>query len=158
MSMQTTIIYGFGFEAKRIELSKAIEFIYNHKDAIKEHYSSFAPEFVANVFNNKLNESNAEEILPETGNGCDWDVFCMACDVIANIMKTETNIGFQYEMGQEDCYSEPCIILPETLPWYMNETEKNLTYESIIKIIKKYLDELNISNENICCQHVEYFG
>lgn len=150
MSCQTAIVYGFGFSID-CDDATLIEFIKNHKDA-----------FCGN---------NAEkELYKEICDNEDVDLYDILADyacentgregpyaVVSNIMSRETNIDFSYEPGDADCGSDPAILLPETMPWFLNETEKALTKESLTGIYEKYMNELGIKEKPDYVK-IEYFG
>lgn len=59
--------------------------------------------------------------------------------------------------NQEDCFSEPAILLANRPPWEYDETEQSLSEEKLKAILQKYMTELDIS-ENPKYVAVEYYS
>lgn len=149
MSMQSTIIYGHGFEIHG-EDKALIAFISNHRKTIKQL-------------------CRGEELLKYIADGgCTVidDFFDMECEesgregvysIVSNVMRLETGIRFQYEPGDCECGSTDTILLAECMPWQMNDREKELTEEDLDAIVKKYVDELGIVTTQGFLG-VEYYG
>lgn len=151
MSCSTSICYGYGFELGFLNKTKFIEFIKNHKNSFcKSEAEKILYKNIQEYIKYDLEDffENYEcENTGEAGIGA----------VISNIMTRETGIRFDYRAGQDDCGSEPTIMFPDTLPWFLNDKEKELTAETLSEICNKYISEIGTSFKPNFVS-VEYFG
>lgn len=152
MSMQSSFIYGYGFNCD-CDDEKLIDFVKAHKKTFCKSETEI-----------KL----YEEMLKDTENEYDLEDFFMeySCDsncmegngaVIANIMSRETGIRFIYCQPDGDCDTSASVVFEEGYPWQLNETEKELTKEKLAGICKKYMDELGITGTPDYLS-LEYYG
>lgn len=157
MSMSTSIVYGFGFVMDGVTDKKLIDFIKNHKDIFCKSPTE------KEMFNEILNMSEKE--IDMYGLDDYFENYSCNCSgqegrgaVISNIISRETDISVQYEMGDEECYSYPSVLLAECMPWHLNEKEKSLTKESLTEILLPYVEELGLKKKDIECLKIEYYG
>ena len=158
MSMETSIVYGNGFNVDKVRPLKMIDFIKNHKKTFcqseteNEIYKNltdtdngiFAHNYMGDFFNNY-------------GYSCEYSGREGFGAVISNIMSRETGIRFEFQTGQDDCDGVPSVMLAECPAWALNDTERNLTEEKFMKICDKYMKELGIEGRADYLK-VEYFG
>lgn len=158
MSMQTSITYGYGvnIDAICVELKAFLRFYEKH---LPEDYKKMLETAESEGFDvENLNEENEEftdwldEYVKTEG---EYDISGCGSyySVIAYVMRKETNIFIDEIRSEYDW----AIMHPETHPWYMNETEKNLTEEKLCEIFKKYFAELGVDVDPDYVQ-VESFG
>lgn len=144
MSMQTSITYGYGVNINAIcvELKAFLRFYEKH---LPEDYKKMLETAESKGFDiENLNEEN-EEFTDWLGEYAENNYDVSACgsyysSIIACIMRMETGIFIDEVRSGYDW----AIMYPETLPWYMSETEKNLTEEVLCEIFKKYFAELGV--------------
>lgn len=132
-------ICGYGFEFDAVALQRKIEdFIGTHKKFFEES----GVEWKMKMFNQctlreytPLNLLNIfKDYIDERSN------YTSVAGVIADIMTSETGINFYaVHISDDHC----AILLPENVPWYYNEVEKQLTEEKLNEIFKKYFAELD---------------
>ena len=176
MGMRSSFVNGFGFCTRNITDEKILKFIRNHIDTIKS-YNSIHNEAI-NIIKNirdddiealkNISESffNATEFEDEYEYICDalykiseYDVCCDRClDVIAGIIGSELGINLSYQMAEDDCIGEPCILLEQAMPWQFNDTERNMTQDDLRNAFQKYIIELGIEDEDSDYLEVEYYG
>lgn len=155
MSMQTTMIYGYGFTCENIREDAFKVFIETHKDTIREHGSKDEQDLLKEIIDNpECDLDELEENFPIE----DFGSFNESLySVISNIIYYETNIRVGFYRGSHDeidCDSS--IMLPQNMPWDFSETEKKLTKTELHDILAKYADELYMPKpEEIT---MEYFG
>ncbi len=101
---------------------------------------------------------------------CTWDelaqTFYNECldttylrELIADIITEETKVRISYERGQADeCRGDASLILPETMPWYCNPTERKLTEKSFDDLLAPYAKELGYKKSDIDDLLIEYYG
>ena len=157
MSMSTSIVYGFGFVVDEITDEKLINFIKNHKDTFCKSPTEIATyDEILNMSENEIDIYGLTNYFENYSCDCSGQEGCGA--VISNIISRETCIRVQYEMGQDNCFSYPSVLLAEGMPWHLNEKEKNLTKESLTEILLPYVEELGLSRNNIEELKIEYYG
>ena len=158
MSMRSSFVYGYGFEIYKTSDEELIEFIKNHKDTFCK--SDEEKELYNRILNYREEDYNygLEELFEDEMYACDYSGQEGFGAPISNIISRETNIRFQYEMGCSDCCSNPSVLFSETYPWNCNETEKNLTIESLTETLLPYVEELGLSKDDIGYVEVEYYG
>ena len=80
-------------------------------------------------------------------------------ELIADIITKETKVRISYERAQADeCRGDASLILPETMPWYCNPTERKLTQESFDDLLAPYAKELGYKKSDIDDLLIEYYG
>jgi len=145
MSMQTSITYGYGVDINVIcvELKAFLRFYEKH---LPEDYKKMLEKAESEGFDiENLNEENEEfsdwlDGYVEAEDEYDISGCGSFYSVIAYIMRKETGVFIDEVRSEYDW----AIMHPETHPWYMNETEKNLTEEKLCEIFKKYFAELDV--------------
>lgn len=154
MSMRSSFVYGYGFIVDEITDEKLIEFIKKHKDAFCKSDEEKA------LFEEMLEYTEEEYDLEDffDGYSCDCSGQEGRGAVISNIISRETGIRIEYQMGQSDCDSYPSVLFTETYPWNYNDKERNLTVESLTKILLPYAEELGLSKKDIDALEIEYYG
>lgn len=149
MSSSTSIIYGIG---SKICQSESIgKFLKDHEkslrnasinklDDILKDASYLKAEELYNKYEFYENNLTSTEGL----NG-----------IITEVIFQETGIRLDYQKEQDT--DQEYILFSESLPWYMNEEERNLTENKLNQIMIKYFSELQIDYlfEDI---KLEYFG
>lgn len=132
-------LYGYGFEFDAGKLQRKIEnFIGTHK----EFFVNSEDEVKIKMFN----QATLREYTPFSLNRIFKEYYDLrgnrtnVAGVISDIMTSETGINFYAVHQFNDVYS---IVIPEALPWHMNEEEKQLTEEKAKEIFKKYFVELD---------------
>lgn len=143
MSMQYNSISGYGFPYDCND-ENLIDFIKAHKD-------TFCQSKNETDLYQKLLEATKDEYNIDIEDffyyyKCDNDDEYGVGAVIANIMSRETGIRFS-SASEDDIEELPASVLfRETLPWLLNDTEKNLSKRKLSAICKKYTKELGISD------------
>lgn len=152
MSMESNIIYGFGFNCD-CDDDKLIDFVKMHKNAFCK---------------SKAETQMYKEMLKYTENQYDLEDFFdrYSCEsngmegngaVISNIMSRETGIRFMYCPPDGDCDTYASVLFELGYPWSFNTVEKELTKEKLFDICKKYIDELGIITTPNYLE-LEYYG
>lgn len=154
MSMDTSIIYGYGFHSD-CEDAKLWQFIKNHSDAFLKNRK----ELDLYV---KLESAEQSGSLPDMYHffenyECDASGVSGVGSVIANIMSRETGIRFIACLADDTCDTSAAVLLPEHMPWLYTEREKTLTGSDFLQICKQYAKELGISEEPDYLRQ-EYYG
>ena len=142
MSMRSSFIYGYGFTFD----CKVERFI----DFIKAHRETFCQSDAEIELFDKLvsvNIDDYEDDLWELWVDYNLDQYGYENEgeIVAGVMTRETDIRFIYCPADADCDTETSIVFESTYPWYMNETERNLTQRNLDEICKRYMDELGIA-------------
>lgn len=150
MSMQSSFVYGFGFEVKNITDENLLDFIKHHKD---EFCTS---EDEIELFKNIPMHCDLKEYFEDYP--CETSGHEGFGAVISNVILRETGIGVEYQMGQEECYSYPSVLLKKCMPWDLKEKEKILTKESLTEILTPYVKELGLKKQDIGFLEIEYYG
>lgn len=145
MSMSTDSYYGFGFFCENTETEKAKEFFKRHIATVEK----LGEEDALEIINSE--DGDIEEIEVDAEFGYCWKGFL---NLIANVMTKETGIRFSCYSGDNGSIA---IMLLESLPWYWNEVEINLTKDILTDILKKYAEELGLSKD-IDYVKIEVFG
>lgn len=143
MSMQSSIVYGYGFQATCIADERLRSFILAHAATIRENHDDYADDlldFAANDFSASVEDAFCDL-------ECEESQQQGALAIVSNTMSEETGIGFEYQPGQSDCDSEPTILLTSALPWMFNDAEKALNLERANTIMSAYMAELGIPGE-----------
>ena len=153
MSMQTYIIYGYGFDV-HVADKVLVDFIKSRENIVrslnrgpeildwiaKKDKENGVYDAITEDFFDYENEINGDEGL---------------YGIISDIMAKETGIMFEYRRGSE--YDDDMIAFPECYPWQLNDKERSLTQEEATEILSKYMKELQIAGEPNYVQ-VEYLG
>lgn len=156
MSMQTNMIYGYGFEVCYVDDEKLIEFIKNHKETFCK--SDEEKELFEELLKYEPDDYCLDDLLEESDVTCDVTGRTGFGVPISNIISRETGIRVQYEIGCGDCGSVPSVLFSEQYPWNYNEKEKNLTVDSLNELFIPYVKELGLSKEVLGGLAVEYYG
>ena len=141
MSTEIDCYYGYGFNYNEVDTLKVPDFLRKHIDAIrKSGHDDFADLVAEDVEDESVLADEADAIDPYYGWNCGG-----FGGIIAEIMRVELDIGI-------GCYSDSesgdsSIMWLECVPWNMNEKEKNLTKDSLTKLLRPYMDELGVSGE-----------
>lgn len=163
MSMNSSIVYGYGFEIDDVTVKQICEFIQNHRAAFCKSIEEkvIYADMIVIV---KRMDPNAEEddwnkiadLFEDYENDVNGNVGMEAA--ISNIIARETGIDVQYEPGCDACESKPAILLAEAMPWHYSHKEKQLESEDELKsILTDYMTQLGITGEPDM-MNVEYFG
>ena len=156
MGMQTDCIYGFGFRVFASDKALA-DFIKNHEATVKSlEGGTDILDYVNDCISNNKPLDSIKEMFYDYENNFTGDSGLYG--IIADVMHKETAIRFEYRRTPDvDCCEDDAIILPIAMPWQFNETEQKLTEESLEKICKKYMSELD---ERLVFDSIrlEYFG
>lgn len=165
MSCSTSISYGYGFPVGSVTEKALAEFIKNHASVLNktdvngvEYERLFVQEITSWLDNPDFDWDNfgMEEYFADyeddiyngnTGFGA----------VISNVMSRETDIAFCFQMGQDDCDSEPTVMLMAGMPWGFSIKESSLSLDEMDNICRKYMKELGLDGEPDY-QSVEYYG
>ena len=153
MSMKTSIIYGYGVDmnVNYVEFPTVMSFFKNHLPKEYEQMLSEAKSDGIDIEN--LDEEFEDWVCDYANNNYGSASVDSYYSIISYIMRKETDINIDDIRSDEDW----AIMHPETHPWYMNETEKNLTEEELCEIFKKYFAELGVEIEPDYVR-VESFG
>lgn len=154
MSCKTDINYGYGFAVGASD-ENLKEFLSKHREALLDPRIVKGKELLE-YLDNTRNFNPKEDFF-------DWECYNNGMEgflgVIADIMTVETGIRFSYEPAQEEAGSEDYIMLVQVMPWYYNDTERNLTEDDLKAICSKYIAELCSYGERIPGYvEQEYFG
>lgn len=149
MSMESSFIYGYGFELNNND-EKFADFLCKHKDTFCawDSENKIFPSFKKLVENkdfDKIHDLFEEYDIEHTGL------------IIAGIMTRETGIRFDYCPYDDSCNTSEAILFSETYPWMLNEKERLLTESELCNICKKYMTELGISGLPGLVEQ-EYYG
>lgn len=144
MSMSTSISYGYG-------LSK--EDLYRIPD---DNLAAFAKKYVNKDFwEDDIETMSDDDILAalecyEDTTSSEESPYC----VISNTLTEKTGIEFAYECTE---YGE-ALMYYATYPWYMKDTEKDLTPNKLQEIVQPYLNELGIPDAKLDYASVERYS
>ena len=81
--------------------------------------------------------------------------------VVCEVIASDTRLPMIFEPAQEcdDCIGTPAIILPLASPWNMTEAEKKLaSVDALADILKPYMEDLGIPDEEVEFKEIEYYG
>ncbi len=153
MSMETSFVYGCGFEISSVKTETIVRFIKNHKKAFCETVSDPA------LYDELVKTEDIDEAR-ELLESCTCIISGREgmYSVVSNIISSETGISFQYEPGQDDCIGEASILLSDTMPWSLNKKEMDLTWKSFVDVLTPYVKELGLDQSVIGRVEIEYFG
>jgi len=163
MSFNVDHVYGYGFEVSfgddNFDSKKFFGFLRNHKETIKGLYDG---EHIIKFIENENPDIDEFCIEFADRENCEGYGYNTAQNVVADIMNKETGLRFTF---QQDMDSDmEFVMLPECMPWLLNEKERNTTEDELYNICKKYMEELGFRTEEdyagqlIGMQKVEYFG
>lgn len=150
MSMNTSIVYGRGFNVDGVTDGTLKLFARNHLASLR---ACLSQEELGEIEEYLGCDDEADFPEVECGISCQRGTYA----VISNVIREESGIQVQYEPGQEDCDSLPSILLAACLPWQYAEEEKLLTIQEYDDIISPYMVELGVSG-NPDDLSVEYYG
>ena len=146
-----SIIYGYGFKVLCSD-AVIVSFIKNHKDAFCK--SEMEKEIYEELM--EVTDGNYELDAVFVDYDCDISGDTGVGAVIANIMQRETGISFEFRRSDDTNVENPTVFFVETMPWFMNETEKYLTKNDFSAIVDKYAKELLIGVKDIGNKELEY--
>ena len=150
MSMQSSIVYGFGFEIEEITDENLFNFIEKYKEILCKS------EEERQLFDGVTIRSDLKNYLDDYPCDCSGHEGFGA--VVSNAISRETGIRIEYQMGQFDCYSFPTVLFSQSMPWGLNDKEKELTEESLTEILIPYAEELGLEERDVGYVEVEYYG
>jgi len=163
MSFNVDNVYGYGFEVSfggdNFDSKKFFGFLRNHKETIKGLYDGESIiKFIENE--NPDIDDFCEEFADREN--CEGYGYNTAKNIIADIMNKETGIRFTNQLDMDS--DKEFVMLPECMPWLLNEKEKALTEKDLHDICVKYCSEIGLPTEEeregqiFGMQKVEYFG
>lgn len=163
MSFSVDHVYGYGFEISfggdNFDSKKFFDFLRNHKETIKDLYDGESLLKFIEQENPDIDEFCEEFADRENCEGYGYNT---ARNIVADIMNKETGIRFTNQLDMES--DTEYVMLPECMPWLMNEKEKALTEKDLHDICVKYCSEIGLPTEEehegqiFGMQKVEYFG
>ena len=158
MSMCSSFVYGYGFYVNHIKDESILSFIKNHTDSLPDGYSKLI-DFLHDPSLKDFSSDTAETLTEMLMDGYYASLREALLNAVAEIMRAETGIYFEYQSGQEDCIGEEgAILLSQAMPWMFRGPETTLTENKFIELCKKYTTELGIPNESIGDLEIEYYG
>lgn len=157
MSMETSIIYGFGFTCDLSDY-KLINFLKNHKNTFCQTVQE-VELFKKTVEAKEMTPAALDFFLEDLYRNykCDTSGISGRYAIISNIMSRETGIRFDYCPPNGECDTPEAICFCAGYPWFYNEIEKSLTSDKLEQILKKYMEELEIDDEPDYLQ-LEHYG
>lgn len=170
MGSHTFIAYGYGFPVDSLIPNKFIAFINNHKtalDVILQNESSETSlhdmraliDFCENATPDDLAKI---EYLDEIADDYDriediWGNQHML-GILSRIISHETKVNMEFQRGDNECESNPSLILAKGMPWDFNNTEQTFTSEDELKsILSPYAIELGVNTDLISDLEIEYW-
>ena len=163
MSFSVDHVYGYGFEVyfggDDFDSKKFFDFLRNHKETIKDLYDGESLIKFIEQENPDIDEFCEEFADRENCEGYGYNT---ARNIVADIMNKETGIRFTNQLDMDS--DKEFVMLPECMPWLMNEKEKALTEKDLHDICVKYCSEIGLPTEEehegqiFGMQKVEYFG
>lgn len=163
MSYSVDHVYGYGFEISfggdNFDSKKFFDFLRNHKETIKGLYDG---ESIIKFIENE--NPDIDEFCEEFADreNCEGYGYNTAKNIVADIMNKETGIRFTNQLDMDS--DKEFVMLPECMPWLLNEKEKALTEKDLHDICVKYCSEMGFPTEEehegqiFGMQKVEYFG
>jgi hypothetical protein len=163
MSYSVDHVYGYGFEISfggdNFDSKKFFDFLRNHKETIKGLYDG---EYIIKFIENE--NPDIDEFCEEFADreNCEGYGYNTAKNIVADIMNKETGIRFTNQLDMDS--DKEFVMLPECMPWLLNEKEKALTEKDLHDICVKYCSEMGLPTEEehegqiFGMQKVEYFG
>lgn len=158
MSMQTSIVRGYGIDSTTLDLvttENVLGFIEKHCSVL---YKKMMKE-VGSEDGSYL-EADCENWLSENGQfGDDFREFCRWDEnkfyLIVFVMEKETGIKFLYANGNDpDLDGNKAILLTSGMPWEYSVTERGLTEQELSDLFKGYFSDLKL---NVTPDYVEVF-
>ena len=173
MSMETSMIYGFGFMTDKVKDNTLFGFVRDNlrhlsavsrncfqdmTDELSKRNMDFTGENVIHDASKILQNINHEEV-DHIDDDFLYDLRNTLLNCIAEIMHNKEKIWFEYQPGQDGMLGEGgAIMLSACLPWNLSSAEKKLTENDFVAICEKYTKLLGIPDEPIEDITVEYFG
>jgi hypothetical protein len=163
MSYSVDHVYGYGFKISfggdNFDSKKFFDFLRNHKETIKGLYDG---EYIIKFIENE--NPDIDEFCEEFADreNCEGYGYNTAKNIVADIMNKETGIRFTNQLDMDS--DKEFVMLPECMPWLLNEKEKALTEKDLHDICVKYCSEMGFPTEEkhegqiFGMQKVEYFG
>lgn len=163
MSFNVDHVYGYGFEISfggdNFDSKKFFDFLKNHKETIKGLYDG---ESIIKFIENE--NFDIDEFCVEFADreNCEGYGYNTARNIVADIMNKETGIRFTNQLDMDS--DKEFVMLPECMPWLLNEKEKALTEKDLYNICVKYCIEIGLPTKEehegqiFGMQKVEYFG
>lgn len=135
MSWTMWHVNGIGFDTARATEEDVEKFLRNHLETLKKSERPEIQSIVEYLENTEDGSAEIEDIEELTL------CYCLA-EPISEVMDIETGLFFDCPGLTDE--GEDFVIYCARYPWSMNETEKNLSYETLCETMKKYADELNV--------------
>lgn len=142
MSMNTSIVYGYGFRLTYTPNSFK-RWLILHQDSFKQTDKEIYLLEQMTELDEHILDYNCLDLL-FSDYYSEISTHCGPGAAIANIMSRETHIRFEYQPGQDDCGGEPHIMLTIGMPWHFNQIEKDCSEDRLDKILEKYINELGL--------------
>lgn len=142
MSMQTDIVYGFGFNIPKHNAECFKNFILKHATTIEENYTGDDDllKLLETARNKKDFSFDYDDLFDEFFIMDDYTGATNPYIAVSKVINWEENIMVSYLPADED--NESAIVFEKTYPWLLNEKEKSLTLDQLKDILFKYLCEL----------------
>jgi transcriptional regulator with XRE-family HTH domain len=141
-------VEGRGFYVDDVPDYIVINFLNSHKDAFVRS------EKEQEIYEKVTSGTPLEEAFHGYGRLAADNIDCWQ-SAVANIMTRETGIGFAFwscDSEDEQFGNRACIMFTAELPWYYNEVEKELSYDSLSAAADRYARELRCEYSE--CYHL----
>ena len=173
MSMETSMIYGFGFKTNKVKDKTLLNFVKDNmhrlSDTSRINFQEMLDELVRHKMNfdtddviheaSKLLQNLDEMETDHIDDDFLYDLRNTLLNCVAEVMHNEDKIWFEYQPGQDGMLGEGgAIMLSACLPWNLSSAEKKLTEKDFVAICEKYTKLLGIPDEPVEDITVEYFG
>lgn len=142
-------VEGEGFYLDRIPEYAIINFLHAHQTTFCR--SQKEQEMLDRLENGEALDKIFEYYETDSKNMVGYGHWGVA---IANIMYRETNIQFDF-WDDVDYDVRSCIMFSATMPYHMNETEKELSRDTLIQILDQYARELKTEVAADCYTIIE---
>ena len=136
MSNINWYIRGIGLNISMVKPEKYRDFILKHVESLKDVMN----EDIVNDLVDYLNDTDDDIDMDDIREMMPSEIIS---EPIAYMMYQET--GIQFDSPKMTEWGEECVLFTTRDPWKYNAVERNLTYERLREIIKKYADELGIT-------------
>ena len=173
MSMETSMIYGFGFMTDKVKDNTLFGFVRDNlqhlsavsrscfqdmTEELSKHNVKFNSKDVIHTASKVLQNIDHEEV-DHIDDDFLYDLRNTLLNCVAEIMHNEEKIWFEYQPGQDGMLGEGgAIMLSASLPWNLSPEEKNLTEKDFVNICKRYTSLLGIPDVPVEDITIEYFG
>lgn len=144
-------VEGEGFYIDRVPEYAVINFLHTHQNTFCR--SQKEQEMLDRLANGEALDKIFEYYDTDSKNMVGFGHWGVA---IANVMYRETNIQFDFWDDVDYDYNvRPCIMFSATMPYHMNETEKELSRDTLIQILDQYARELKTEVASDCYTIIE---